>query len=140
MPHVPSPTSSRVSRPGVTMLELLVVLTILALSAAVVLPALVPPARESRAGWETAVANARRTAIRRGERVRFRLDRDGVWAVVATDATVVDSGRVVVKPTDTLPTLDVTIDPLGSCLPTHMRDEATFDVLRCVWHMSTTGR
>ncbi len=122
------------------MLELLVVLIIMALSAAVVLPSLAPPARPSTTGWESALTNARRTAIRRGEGVRFRLEPDGVWVVVPVGGgDAVDSGRTSVTAIDSMPRVDVIIDPLGSCLPADTRDGMRFDTLRCTWHAASAS-
>ncbi len=117
------------------MLELLVVLIIMALAAAVVLPTLVPPTRAAVTGGDAALADARRTAIRRGEGLRFRLDADGTWALVPlAGGAPVDSGRVTVGVAPER--VDVIISPLGSCLPSSTRDGMTFDLLRCTWRSS----
>ncbi len=132
VPHVPSSTSPRSPRSGVTLLELLVVLIIMALAAAVVLPILVPPTRASITGGDAALANARQTAIRRGEGLRFRLDTDGAWALVPLGGGApVESGRVPIGVA--AERVDVIISPLGSCLPGTARDGMTFDLLRCTW-------
>ena len=51
----------------------------------------------------------------------------------------VDSGRATVTGIDSMPRVDVIIDPLGSCLPADTRDGMTFDVLRCTWHAVSTS-
>ena len=133
VPHVPSSTSPRSPRSGVTMLELLVVLIIMALAAAVVLAVLVPPNHAAFTGGDAALADARRTAIRRGEGLRFRLDTDGAWALVPlAGGAPVDGGRVSAD--FAAERVDVIITPLGSCLPSTTRDGMTFDLLRCTWH------
>ncbi len=118
-PSTPGHTRTRVDarttrRGGVTLLELLVVLALLAISAAVVLPALRPPAITPVAAEDALVTATRRTAIARGELVRLRLEGDGTWGVVgARTGVVIDTGRISAHPR----TLDITVDARGSCAP-----------------------
>jgi prepilin-type N-terminal cleavage/methylation domain-containing protein len=71
-------------RRAFTLLELLVVLVLLGLSAAVVVPSFRLPAATAP---ESALLRARALAVRRGESVRLATDRDGRWLVVATADT-----------------------------------------------------
>lgn len=143
--HVSSPRmtrSLRSVRRGVTLLELLVVLILLAVTAAVVLPTFMPPSTTADADpTATVVASARRVAIRRGEPLRLRIANDGVWALVTLhDGAAVDAGRVksVKHSADDAPTVStglvLTIDALGSCQPDHgSAAGATYDPLTCRW-------
>ena len=130
--------SPRIQRLGVTLLELLVVLILMALSAAVVLPALLPPSTVSMdPPGAAALAHARRSAIRRGESMRFQLSVDGAWALASVhDGNAVDSGRVLSRGLngDTIVALNVLINSLGTCLPVAADGaSASFDPLACVW-------
>lgn len=125
-------------RQGVTLLELLVVLILMALSAAVVLPALLPPSSVSvELPGAAALAHARRAAISRGESMRFQLSSDGGWALASLhDGSAVDSGRVLSRGAtgETIMALNVLISPLGTCLPVVTDGAlATFDPLSCAW-------
>jgi prepilin-type N-terminal cleavage/methylation domain-containing protein len=123
-------------RRGVTLLELLVVLVLMALSAALVVPALSAPTTGALRSDETMngklgsgatermdlgdlaidpiLTSARRLAIRRGEPLRVQIDRDGVWAIVPErGGSAIDGGRTQ-PPTLWLP--DVIVDALGTCV------------------------
>ncbi len=128
--------SSPLLRRGVTLLELLVVLLLLGITAALVLPALAPRLA-LRPGNDDArsalVATSRRLAIRRGESLRLRLDADGVWALVAKgDGAVVDTGRLPTRGREeALAPMLLTIDALGSCIPSATHVDEIFDPLTC---------
>lgn len=144
----------RSARRGVTLIELLVVLVLLAVSAAVVLPALMPPSAKAEAAPEAGViATARRIAIRRGEPLRLRIDRDGVWALVTLHGgDVLEGGRLRVAreatPSATTRASDsaestsavvLTIDALGSCQPGDGRGQGvSYDPLTCRWNIAAT--
>lgn len=122
------------ARAGVTLLELLVVIVVLAVSAAVVLPALRPPASTPASAEDALLSATRRTAIARGEPVRLRLDADGTWGVAgARTGTVIDTGRIMAHPRP----LDISVDPRGSCTPVASQRTASlpgglsFDPLAC---------
>jgi len=93
---VSSLSSSHPARRGVTLLELLVVLLLMALSAVLVLPVLSPlTATSDRDPRLAVIASARRAAVRRGESLRLRMEGDGVWALVTLrDGSVLDGGHV----------------------------------------------
>ncbi|MEO7521223.1 MAG: prepilin-type N-terminal cleavage/methylation domain-containing protein [Gemmatimonas sp.] len=130
------------ARRGVTLLELLVVLVLMGVSAAVVLPVLEPP-RQARSDDETAViAAARHAAIRRGEPVRLRIEKDGVWALVSLrEGNTIGSGRVPLdnahRSSERSGTVDLRIDAMGTCVPSAISvgnadvASALFDPLRC---------
>ena len=147
--HVSSPRmtrSPRSVRRGVTLLELLVVLVLLAVTAAVVLPTFMPPSTTAGADpTATVVASARRVAIRRGEPLRLRIASDGIWALVTLhDGVAIDAGRLktVKQFADDAHAVStelvLTIDALGSCQPGDGSAYgsvygATYDPLTCRW-------
>lgn len=127
---------------GVTLVELLVVLVLMGIAAALVAPAVRSPRplAESIAGAplspvDGVINAARRLAIGRGQPLALRIANDGVWSVVAADTgDPVDAGRVS-GALAWLPTLR--IDALGRCtlragaLPPDGR--RTWDPLACRW-------
>lgn len=129
---MPRPLLLRCRR-AVTLLELLVVLVLLGLSAAVVLPALRLPAASAP---ESALMRARALAVHRGEAVRLETSHDGRWQVVAT----ADTERLVLlagSQSDgvaTAPLRSVVISALGTCLPEGPWAAGTglWDPVRCV--------
>lgn len=133
---MPQPCPQRVRR-GVTLLELLVVLTLMGAAAALVAPAigLWPSAGASspEAAVNAVLTSARRQAIRRAEPLRVRVAADGVWALVSQrDGLVIDSGRVTRNDVEPSATIDVLIDALGSCMPPAGQvSDAALDALTC---------
>lgn len=127
------------ARRGVTLLELLVVLVLMGISAAVVAPALNPPA-ESRANSSVAlVERARRAATARGEPVRLQIAADGAWAIVSLREGI-HIGRGHMNSADIgnadLVARDLRIDAMGSCTPSPtngrwMGAAGRFDPLSC---------
>jgi prepilin-type N-terminal cleavage/methylation domain-containing protein len=103
---------------GYTLLEILVVLVLLGLSAALAVPVLSGAPRRA-APLRDLVARARETAIERGEVVYLRLEPDGAWSIEggAGTATAVREGVLargrIASPVATPTTLRVA--PLGSC-------------------------
>ena len=133
---MPQPCPQRVRR-GVTLLELLVVLTLMGAAAALVAPALGVWPSSGSSGATTAVnaalTSARRQAIRRAEPLRVRVAADGVWALVSQrDGAVIDSGRVAMADDATVEPIDLLIDALGTCMPPAGRSGgAAVDLLAC---------
>ena len=120
------------SHPGVTLLELLVVLALLGVGAAVVAPALrLPAARDAAAD---PVARTRALALRRAETLRLVVDRDGQWNVrPARDdaAPPLASGVLAPSRTDSLPARLV-VTPLGDCLAdVGVAAPVAWDPVRC---------
>ncbi|MEP6764606.1 MAG: prepilin-type N-terminal cleavage/methylation domain-containing protein [Gemmatimonadaceae bacterium] len=131
-------------RSGVTLLELLVVLVLMSISAALVMPSLrLPKSLNVTDGTDgrvtTAVdvvmTNARRIAIKRGEPVRLRMAWDGVWAIVpAKGGEAIQTGRI----SESLPWIpDVTIDAMGICVLNDgvvpRANARSWDALGCRW-------
>ena len=132
----------RGARRGVTLLELLVVLVLMGVSAALVLPVLDRPDGAQRMTEAELISLARRMAIGRAEPLRLRLDSDGVWAVVsAREGTPIRSGRIDLAPNAraaiATSRLDLSIDALGTCMPSAdvarsaLAANGNFDPLAC---------
>ncbi|MBC8087991.1 MAG: prepilin-type N-terminal cleavage/methylation domain-containing protein [Phycisphaerae bacterium] len=148
--RVPAP------RTGVTLLELLVVLVLMAISAALVLPALSAKTVETRmpgdedgaatpggrqtylppdAAISAVLTSARRAAVQRGEPVHLRVAADGVWAIVPLrGGAAISDGRA------SLPLLwlpDVVVDALGTCVLSQSvvapATASAWDALACRW-------
>lgn len=132
MPAIPSIPPIPVRR-GVTLLELLVVLVLMTVAAAVVLPALGVRVAPSESGFATdrardaVIARARRLAVERGAPVQLRVAPDGLWALAnLLDGNVLASGRLAEESQSAMPNpapnvvsdpVDLFIDAMGSCLP-----------------------
>ncbi len=121
---------------GVTLLELLIVLTLMGISAALVVPVFVRQVPASHTDGDSLVAAARRTAIRRAEPLRVRLLSNGAWLVTAIrDGAIVDSGHV----RNPLPDTELLLDALGGCVPASGSASAqSFDPLTCAVTSVTT--
>lgn len=104
------------SRAGVTLLELIVVIAMLGLLLAVAAPAFIVPTAHNRADLAAVLAAARRAAVLRGEPVTLSVDEAGAWVLtgdaspaapaIATGSLETTSGRIRVR-----------VSPLGSCVP-----------------------
>jgi prepilin-type N-terminal cleavage/methylation domain-containing protein len=115
---------------GVTLLELLIVLVLMTVAAALVLPTFRARPAEVESAQARVIATARRSAIRRAEPLRVRLFGDGAWSIRSQrDGALVDSGSV----REALPSLEMLVDPLGSCIPVGQSAAVvTFDPLSCL--------
>lgn len=140
-------------RCGVTLLELLVVLVLMAIASALVVPALRFPSTslgiedgasmsgQRRTGLiptpevDGVLANARRIALKRGEPVRLRVASDGVWAIAPLNGgEAIENGRVT-QALSWQP--DLTIDAIGTCVLSAnvapLAGAAAWDALACRW-------
>jgi prepilin-type N-terminal cleavage/methylation domain-containing protein len=135
-------------RRGVTLVELLVVLVLMAISAALVVPALRPRSGDAlRDGdgqpmspVDAVLTEARRLAIKRGEPMHLRVTSDGVWAVAPlAGGDAIRDGRL---PTALGWVPDVVIDAMGVCAlasGTVAPQFATaWDALQCRWRSGPT--
>lgn len=117
-------------RAGLTLVELLVVLVILAITTTIVpLAWRTTPATEGRA-VDGLTRTARREAIRRSEELRLRLDADGAWVLAAHAGTdILETGRLAAPAAP----LSLRIDALGTCRPGGGAGDsgAPFDMLSC---------
>ncbi len=119
------------ARAGLTLLELLVVLTLLGLAAALAAPALRPPAAPPATPLARTVAEARATALRRAEALQLDVDSDGGWRLRARDSVLARGQLDARAAGDALP-LRLAISPLGVCVP-EPRDDAPVDAVPAVW-------
>lgn len=119
------------SRPGLTLLELVVTLAILSVTLALVGPALV--LRQSSPGelFSNLVADSRRVATRRAQAVQLDLGADGAWTLsgggpLETDA-IISRGRIADAPG----TARVRISPIGICVLDQTDIPMRIDPLTC---------
>jgi prepilin-type N-terminal cleavage/methylation domain-containing protein len=130
-------------RAGLTLLELLVVLVILAITTTMVPLAWRAPRAAAGNALERLTQTARRDAIRRGEELRLRVDTDGVWVLAARDgAAILDTGRIAPP----VATVSLRIDALGTCRPgadagvsAGAEAGASFDMLACRYQPTAAG-
>lgn len=112
--------------PGLTLIEVVVVLVLLGLAAALVAPTLAPPRPAPADPLAAAAASARALALRRAEPLRFAVALDGAWTVTSDGGS--DSLRAVGR-LDAVPRapLVLRISPLGACTadPPAVWDAAT---------------
>ena len=116
MRHGSRSPDTRRSRYGVTLLELIVVLSLIGLMLAVVAPSFIVPAARSESDFARVLETARRAAILRAEPVTLSLADDGPWRLdgdatpgappIATGLLRAPAGRGV----------RVRISPLGTCV------------------------
>jgi len=120
---------------GFTLLEVIVVLVLLALAAAIVAPSLLSTHPENSSEIQALVGSTRQAAVRRGETVRLQVDPTGAWQAVAGTEPGGDlllSGQLASHPASTT---DLIFSPLGTCAPSieSVPGEAlaAFDPLTC---------
>jgi prepilin-type N-terminal cleavage/methylation domain-containing protein len=114
-------------RSGYTLLEVIVVLVLLAVAAAVVAPSLLDSRPDRSSALQTLVSQARAASVRRGVVVRLTIDRSGVWrATVGTGSQreLLMAGRLVDSPETAT---DLLFSPLGTCGPAVPSDPQTLD-------------
>ncbi len=100
---------------GFTLLELVVVLILLSLAAALAAPALRRGAGSRATGLESLILGSREAAARRGETIHLSVSSSGDWKMEGTGSRAegpIQSGRL-----DSLPGLPFTliVSPVGSC-------------------------
>jgi prepilin-type N-terminal cleavage/methylation domain-containing protein len=112
--EVARPAAQRSSR-GITLIELIVVLVLIAMGASLAAPALLRREPKAGGGLAPLIAPAREAAARRGETVRLHISDGGEWQIegaASAEAGPLSSGRV--EPFPGLP-LTLIVSPLGSC-------------------------
>jgi prepilin-type N-terminal cleavage/methylation domain-containing protein len=118
-PHTLILMRSRLGKPSgytaaYTLIELIVVLAIMSLAAAVVLPALLR-ARTGTTPVQTVIESARDAAAHRGETISLRIDPSGTWHMHGTGSALeADSATGHITPLATAP-LTLLVAPSGSC-------------------------
>ena len=109
-------TGGLVMSKGYTLIEVLVVLVVMGLAAALVAPALLPR-RSDPAAVVTLVRHARAAAIRRAEAISLRIEASGAWRM--DGAASIQAGAIATGRLPSPPPAAVTLvfSPLGSCSP-----------------------
>ena len=108
-------TGGLVMSKGYTLIEVLVVLVVMGLAAALVAPALLPR-RSDPAAVVTLVRHARAAAIRRAEAISLRIEA-GAWRMdgaASLQAGAIATGRL---PSPPPAAVTLVFSPLGSCSP-----------------------
>ena len=101
---------------GYTLIEVIVVLVLMALAAALVAPAFVAPPDRTTA-IARVIGHARAVAIRRAEAVELRIEPSGAWSldgVASAQAGALATGTIAPAPRVAITLL---FSPLGSCAP-----------------------
>lgn len=129
-------------RRGYTLIELIVVLAILSLAAAVTLPALLRPWTGTTA-VQTVIESARDAAARRGETVYLRIDPSGTWRMEGGGSPLESDGAAGrIAPIATAP-LTILVAPAGSCALDVRSSTAarglTLDPLSCTLSLPKTA-
>lgn len=105
--------SRKPGQSGYTLLEVIVVLVLLTIAAAVVAPSLVSGRANPSLDVSQLVATTRAASVRRGEIIHLRIDRAGNWEARTGNASQpLMSGRVSDPPKSAV---DLIFSPLGTC-------------------------
>ena len=113
-------------RKGFTLVEMLVVLILLGLAAALVAPALTPARVKQTSELVDLIGAARDAAVRRGALVDLHVERSGAWQIEGGGAGLA-TGKVA-TPLAAAP-FTLVVSPLGSCA-FDVRSEAAARAIR----------
>ncbi len=129
---------------GVTLLELLVVIVIMAMIASIVLPTIRSrrlSIDDSKHSVEDVVVAARKTAVLKGMPLRLRIDLDGAWALAGDASGEVMGGGVIQESTRKARSsilqgeMTLLVDAVGACMPEGSLNGsgtiAAFDPIAC---------
>lgn len=119
---------------GYTLIEVIVVLVILTIAAAIVAPSLLAPRPNESSSLTAVMGEAHAAAVRRAEMIRLQIDRSGAWQATAAPSgkpELLMSGRI--SPPESA--IDLLFSALGTCGPTPEGGTppawVTFDPLTC---------
>jgi hypothetical protein len=114
-------------------LELLIVLVLMGIAAAVVAPVFARRTTEPASPAAGVLARARRDAVRRAEPLRVQISTDGGWMMSSQrDGSVIDSGHVSAQAAGSMDVGAWDVDPMGGCLPVASTvARAPYDGLLC---------
>src|SRR3954470_18042555 len=102
-------------RTGFTLIEILVVLLLIGMAAAVAMPALLR-SRAPESSLNTLLGNAREAAIRRGETVYLRIGSSGKWRIDGSGSAGA-SDSLLTGQIEPLPgPLTLLVSPTGTCM------------------------
>jgi prepilin-type N-terminal cleavage/methylation domain-containing protein len=104
------------ARRGYTLVELVVVLILLTIAAAIVAPSLVLPRPDDASSFRSVIRSTRESAVRRAQTVRLHIHPSGAWQASAgppPGTEILMSGRL----TDARGSIDLLFSPLGTCGP-----------------------
>src|SRR2546427_1867274 len=101
-------------RSGFTLIEILVVLILMGLAAALVAPALLPPHHDQSA-LSALLGSAREVAARRGEVVYLHIDPTGQWRMEAGANPLAGTLATGSVPPFLTASVTLIVSPLGSC-------------------------
>ncbi len=109
---------SRAATSGLTLIEVVIVIAILAIAAAIVFPNVFPQDAPATALSEAQLIDqAKAFAVARGEPLRLSIQHDGAWEIVSEAAPgsgALASGHLAEAPAFTI---DLRVTELGACLP-----------------------
>ncbi len=111
----PSP-SVRAAARGYTLIEILVVLIVMGLAAALVAPAFIPRGKEQGA-LQALTERARVIAIRRGEGVSLHIESSGTWRIDGLASATEGPLATGYLPQPPVSSVTLVFSPLGTCGP-----------------------
>jgi prepilin-type N-terminal cleavage/methylation domain-containing protein len=114
MRHEPARRRRRI-RAGVTLLELIVVISLMGLVLAIAAPSFIAPAPERKSELTSVLETARRSASLRGEPVTLSVDDAGAWRIDG-DATPTASPIGAGTLGSRIGAFRVRVSPLGTCV------------------------
>ena len=104
-------------RRGLTLIEVVIALAILAIAASIIYPNVFRPKATAGPVSETALLTQTKAfAVARAEPVRLTVQQDGAWEIVTdgSPSSVLASGRLAEAPASAF---EVRVTELGACLP-----------------------